>query len=206
MSTASLFQNPSSGRESKSGFTLIELMMVMSIMVILMVLIAPAISSLLDTKNLTQGAQSLVDQINLARQMASSRNASVEVRLIKLTSISAKGYSAVQIWANDASGHNAVGSNVIILPQGIVISEDAKASMALALLVTGTMPAGAGRTANAPYKSFKIGPAGMVNPVIAMKDFCWAVVPVRFADGDTPKNYVTIQLNPLIATPLVYRP
>ena len=87
------------------------------------------------------------------------------------------------------------------------IPAKSKLSSALQYSSTGTMPAAAGSTDNAPYVAFQIRPTGVVTPPIAMDDFYFTVVAAQFADATAlPDNYVTVQINPQTGTALIYRP
>jgi len=65
------------------AFSLIELVVVISVLAIIAAFSVPAVTSLLQGSSLTQSSQLLVDQINLARQLALSRNTIIEVRFYR---------------------------------------------------------------------------------------------------------------------------
>ena len=73
--------NPSSLRTR--AFSLIELIVVISVLAIIAAFSVPAVTSLLQGSSLTQASQMLVDQVNLARQFALSKNTVVEVRFYR---------------------------------------------------------------------------------------------------------------------------
>lgn len=194
----------------REAFSLVELLVVLAIIGLLAAASIPMISSLLESSNLTRGGQIVADQFNLARQTSVARNAAVEVRFFKLQDAAAPmGYNAVQLWLTGTSGAEAFG-RIQRLPQGTVISENASVSAALDLMGSGTMPSGNGISAGAEYVFFQVRPSGVLSPPVPlaqMQNAFLTVVGSRFG-GDTtlPDNYVTIQINPLTATPLVYRP
>lgn len=194
-------------RHPSRAFTLVELLAVVAILGVLMTLALPTLSSLLDSSNLARGGQVIADQINLARQIASARNTAVEVRLFKLPSQDTEGYGAVQLWSGDATGNPRPASRLATLPEGIVVSPVTAVSQAFAKMPSSTMPAGTGALADASYRFFQVRPSGVVTPVMDMADSYLTVVLARSATNSAlPKNYVTIQINPLTATPLVYQP
>lgn len=180
-------------------------------MAILLAVTVPSIAGINESLNISQGGQLFADQVALARQNASARNITIEVRCIKVPSRSANGYSAIQLWSS-SSGTATPVSRVQNLPDGIAISQDTALLSTLfqSYISTGLMPAG-GALANDAYVSFTINPSGMVGPLTGappnMTTLSVTVVPARHAtDATLPSNYMIIQLNPLTAATLTYRP
>jgi len=68
-------------RSAKSGFSLVELLVVMTILIAVASLAAPAFNQLGSAYQLTATAQSLTGEFSLARQTAITRNIPVEVRI-----------------------------------------------------------------------------------------------------------------------------
>ena len=65
------------------AFSLVELLVVVAVIAIVAGFAVPAVTTMLKGSQLTQGSQTVVDQIALARQTALSRNRSIEVRFYK---------------------------------------------------------------------------------------------------------------------------
>lgn len=65
------------------AFSLIELVVVISVLAIIAAFSVPAVTSMLQGSSLTQASQLLVDQMNLARQLALSKNTIIEVRFYR---------------------------------------------------------------------------------------------------------------------------
>jgi uncharacterized protein (TIGR02596 family) len=186
-------------------------MVVMVIMAILMAVSIPALSSLTESNNLTRGGQMLADQIGLARQLSAAKNRAVEVRLIKSDTNFPGGFNSIQLWISDDSGIFHPASRLASLPKSILISEKPLVSAAFGgtggLTGTNSMPASAGLLANAKYAVFQVRPSGTIAPTLAMSNSTLTVISSKFATNNSlPKNYITIQVNPLTATPLIYRP
>jgi uncharacterized protein (TIGR02596 family) len=197
------------GAERSPAFTLVELLVVISIMALMTALVVPAVTSMLDGANLAQGGTIVNDQIALARQIASARNSTVEVRLIKIPP--APGYRALQLWVSGSGSAQVPVGKVVSFPQSVAISQDGTvlSKMLASLIVSGTMTAGV--TQNATYVSFSLRPSGEVVPVVtgssARAGLYLTVVPARLASATSPPpNYATIQLNPDSGSVQLFRP
>lgn len=189
------------------GFSIVELLAVMAVVGILLALTVPAMTSLMESSNLTRAGQMMADQVNLARQIASARNTTVEIRLVRMEDASS-GYEAIQLWTNDAAGNAKPLGSLSLFPQSTSIAGNtAVLSRMLSIGSDSTMPANSGAGSNKKYRSFQIRPNGLVTPTLPMERCYLAVVGSRYAgDSQLPKNYVTVQINPQTGTPLVYRP
>lgn len=71
-------------RPVRKGFTLVEMVVVITVIALLATLTIPSVNKVLRASNLSAGGRQLVDQFNLARQTAQSKNVAVQVRLYKL--------------------------------------------------------------------------------------------------------------------------
>src|SRR5947209_2150985 len=72
--------NTHSAFQSRRAFSLMELVVVISIIAIISVFVAPQAAQILKGSTLTQGSTILTDQIRLAREIAVTKNRKVEVR------------------------------------------------------------------------------------------------------------------------------
>ncbi len=194
---------------ARGGFSLVELLVVLSIVALLTAASVPALNSVMESDSLSRGGQQVADAINLARQLASSHNATMELRLIKLNSTI--GYSALQIWTTNSSGTMQPISRIAILPQSIIVTDNMTLSPALAGsgLTSGTIPAGNGAASGSAYVGFEITASGLMLPLTGMNSNYFTVVPARYEPSSSLsgiKNFVMVQVNPVTATPLVYRP
>lgn len=196
---------PDSPREHSRAFSLVELLLVIAVLALAASLIAPAFSSLLQSSEITRGGQALADEINHARQLAAAKNRVVQLRLIRVEDGS--GFNAVQIWATDPDGSMRPQNKAAVLPQSALISDRPNVSGAIAALDTGTMPPDAAALSGREYVSFQIRPNGVVVPSMPMQNLFFTIITERNAQNNAlPDNYVTVQMNPLSGTALVYRP
>ncbi len=208
-----------------------ELLVVLAIIAILTAASTSAFQSVLQSSNLSQAGQTLTEEINLARQIASARNTTVEVRLIKLAQVqnpSATGYNAIQLFRPPTPSETEAGATAmvalaqrVILPSSVVISQDSSNYSQLlfeaALNPTAmTVPGG-----SASYAAFHIMPSGLVqvmNGIIpiqstTMSALYLSLVPAIYGQTSTapgsagaPANYFLVQINPNTGTTSVYRP
>ena len=65
------------------AFSLVELLVVVSVIAIIAGFAVPAVTTMIKGSQLTQGSQTLTDQLSLARSTALGRNRSVEIRFYK---------------------------------------------------------------------------------------------------------------------------
>jgi len=80
---AALHPIPASLRSARA-FTLAEMLTVLGIILILLVLIVPAVGPLLNSSRINTAGSMLMDELNLARQIALAQNRNVEVRFYRI--------------------------------------------------------------------------------------------------------------------------
>lgn len=194
---------PAVSHHQPNAFSLIELLVVVCIMTVLIGITAPAGISMQEGNDIARAGQIVSDQIRIARQLASARSLTVEVRLIKVAP--SKGYNAVQLW--DTCNNKAL-SKVITLPSNMTISDNVSISEAFKLLASqNNTITTSGQFQGCSYKTLQLGASGQVLPSADMNALYLTVVPNRFVDSGTlPNNYVMIQINPSTGNTLVFRP
>lgn len=192
-------------RSGRAGFSLVELLMVITIVMVLFGMVAVGFNSILQSSRMEQAGRILVDEINLARQTAATQNRSTEIRFFR--EVRQDGSSGVPIFwrmqvgtrgkTEDAEFEPVKGMTQ--LPQGIALAPEGALSSILAA---------AGGDAEV---SVVIRPTGILEPRagLSLKDE-WFVtlVPERQLGqglGDL-KDFITVQMDPITARPSLFRP
>jgi uncharacterized protein (TIGR02596 family) len=194
------------------AFTLVEMLVVLGIIAILATLAMSGTSSLLDNSSLTSAGQTVAGQIAVARQLASTLNETVQVRLVQTTGT--VGLQGIQVWAANSSGVSYPLTQLMTIPDSTVIDTNTSLSPLLNPNSIGYYPS-TGRAANALYYPFSIRPSGIVEAVptgtttapLTSASLYFTIVKAHLGSvGTAPPNYITIQLNPDTASTLVYQP
>jgi uncharacterized protein (TIGR02596 family) len=200
---------------SDRGFSLVEMLVVIAIMVILMAIVIPASTSLMGGMNIGSSAGMITDELNFARQTALSRNRDVEVRFYKLGSKfdgSDKQYRAFRSFLVDGldSASWKPLSRIKQLSEPIIISDDTTYSSLLdavgsPCLVKGseTLPS----TGSVDYVGFLFRANGdtSLKPV-TKKWFLTLYSQKAKTTVGLPPNYFTLQVDPVTGRTRSYRP
>jgi uncharacterized protein (TIGR02596 family) len=201
----------------RAGFSLIELIVVISIIALLTLLIVPAFNSLGRASQLTTATGSILDELNLARQTALTRNRVVEVRFYSLPDAvdPALAFRALRTFISDESGDQLSPlGGLKALPVGSVILDDLKFST---LLSETTRPRKASEVEDlpnapaTPYKSIRFRPTGGVElSAFTSTNDNWFLTIKNERDPGYPDrpadNFATIQLDPVTGRARPLRP
>jgi len=208
-------------RKTLNAFTLIELLIVMSIMLILVTLSKPALSGMLGAFQINQAGQEVAGTIALARQEAVKRNREVEVRFYQVPTSGTMGgtgsYRGMQLWSvnMDPTKPAPVKSQLTdfrVLPNAIMISDNSQLSPLLTsdAQLSGTVSVGSYK--NLPWKGFRIRSNGQLSPTITTGSAGTNYLTVvRQTDTPlsgrlVPANYFLLQVNPVTGAVMTYRP
>lgn len=195
------------------GFTLLELLVVIMVMVTLAVLTLPALSGPMQSLRLGGAAGKIESQFSLARQVALARNLPVEVRIYRDEDAGESGEwntVAVVIASSETGETLEWVTKAIPLPEGVVFDSDASYSS----LLGGQTPYSGVEDAQAPasirgkaYQGFAFVSDGATN-LPSGSNWCLTLKPRgQSAGSDRPaQNFVTIVLDARSGQTIAYRP
>lgn len=208
----------------QTAFSLIELLVVITIIAIIATFSVPAVTGILRGSSITQGSQMLTEQFSLARQLALSKNRSIEVRFYLYADPESPGesiatnttwqYHAMQLFEVLESGAAVPIDKLQRLP-GIVIMSS---RFTFSSLISDNgqvakpptskdpeLPRGVGRNYN--YISFRYLPDGSTNLAPTASWFLTIHNLTDKPNGTTPPiNFFTIQVDPVSGATKGFRP
>jgi uncharacterized protein (TIGR02596 family) len=188
------------------AFSLVELLVVIAILAVLAVAATPAMRSIGSAQSITLGGNAVGDHIALARQLASSRNRNVEVRIVELSEGNEKAYRGLQLWIEAADGSTlAPAGRLEILPAATAIAENAGLSPLLAAEPNRAGSTNFGGYGTCAYKAFHIQPTGALGRTVSSTNNFLTVCNQRDSQVP-PKNYAALRVNPVTGRVTEYRP
>lgn len=222
--------SPRLARALSRAFTLVEMLVVMAIIAILVTLVTPSLTSVLKANAITQGSQSLIGQLLLARQEALTKNHPVEVRLYQYADPNFSGeaatnpatwkYRALQTFTISDTGVAVPANKVEHFPSTFIIDS----GLTLSSLIAGAQATGAsgpvlingpqtynipGANKNFNAVAFRFNPDGSTNlgPPPAGG---WFLTSHLIQHGDrlakAPPNFATLQIDPSNGALREFRP
>ena len=215
--TSSLDVFPKANR----AFTLIELLIVMTVMMVLLSLTRPALNSMLGSFQINQAGQDVANMISLGRQEAVKRNREVQVRFYKLPLSGTTTYRGIQLVAIDVLPSGSIPrplSELHVLPNSVKIA-DVTTKLSPLLSADTTLDSTlrepiVGVYTNLQWKGFRIRPNGLLTPTITSGSLGNNYLTmVRQNDPDTDytgvqykNNFSIVQVNPASGAVTTYRP
>jgi uncharacterized protein (TIGR02596 family) len=203
---------------SAGAFTLIELLLVLTIMVILMTLIAPTLNNVLRGSALTRGSDQVIGVLNAARQNAMTRNVPVEVRFYSFDDPEMPGVDSycqgLQAFAMTPTNNSVIFApitKVVQLPPGIVITTNPS----LTSIVANSTNRGTNRIprvgTNYTFSSFQYYRNGMTDllyrPAGMITNWNITIINrVNDTGGGLPTNFTTITIDPYNGQSRIFRP
>ena len=209
-----------------NSFTMVELLVVMAIMTILAALSIPAILGVMRSSSLTTGSNRLVDQLNICRQFAMTKNCQVEFRFYQLPDPNAAAsaapsvYRAFQGFSLDYGGTqtNAI-TKVMYLPSQIYMSSNSTASTLLTTnnppyYVPGTTAGnalGIYPPASYNYLDFHFKPDGSTDLTPSFASPWYVSLAnqhdmIQNATTGLPANFITVQIDASTGRARYFRP
>ena len=193
-----LLSSPFPGsRDFSRGFSILELLVVIAILAILMVMTVPSMGSLLDTNNVTRAGQMINDQIAMARQLASTRGQSVQVRFYKPDGTN---FTAMQVMGG--AGYSNALSKPALFPDNFALNAGMSPMLTALTYTTNSGTASIRGKVNADASFFLIRASGAVEPDLGTNNY----ITVANTRRNPPVNYATIQVDPDSARTSIYRP
>ncbi len=208
------------------AFTLMEMIIVVSIIAFIAAIVTPAVASLLKSSQLSQAGLMVNDQLAFARQTALAQNRPIEVRFYRcgdpeipgesVTSAAQGKYRTMQIFRVEEDGSASAVSEAVRLPVTMILDSGAVLS---SILNQSARPAGKAAVApdlprvgaNYVYSFFRFRPNGatdLLDP--ANPTAPWFVTLHALTDGDgrasQPANFYTIQIDAFNGNLRTFRP
>lgn len=212
---------------SRRGFSLIEMMIVLTVLGILFAVSAPNLFTMMQATSLTSEGSFLRNQLTQAQQKALSQNADVEVRFFKMADESSaeleEKFRGFQYYQFNAAGELVPVSKFYRIRPPVVISEsfstllrpgdnkdgDAQEFGFLAPVDgRAKIPTG-GEDLIADYVSFRFRPDGSTDLPGKAGGDTWYLTLLQGSGADDrtlPENYFTIQVDPFNGRIGVFRP
>lgn len=196
-----------------SGFSLIELCIVIAMFAILVGLVTPALRGPLDGSNLAGAANTVDSKLALARQLSVSKNLPVEVRFYKSDDLAEEHWRIVALVIPSEISGNARDEWLEpgkLLPGNVVFSDQKDYST----IITDSAPLSGTEDSTAPgmlkgkqFAGFSFRPDGSTD-LPANRPSCITLKSAfsQPTDDRPASNYVTIVLDSLTGRTLVYQP
>jgi len=189
---------------SCDGFSLIELLVVITIIALLTGFAVFSLGAV-NSNRLQVSAQTVIGELDIARQRAVTRNAKQEVRLWKLPGQTggAEVYRGIQIFEVRADGTVNPAGRAKLLETGIRIEEDPALSNLFAQTTQSAPYPGQG---NKTYIALRFHPDGSTDLAFNQRWFL-TLQRAAGAGGATPEaNRFTIEVEPVLGTVRSFRP
>lgn len=216
------------------AFSLLDLLAVLFVIGIIAVLVIPHAPAILRGTQLSQAEQILTDQVKLARQMALTKNHSVQVRFIRYGDPEMPGekandpatgfYRAIQLMEILDNGDAVPLDKPQWLPQSVIVNAGSLSTLVNDPAMQPPTRAAKGKSANGSggdpamargidwnydFVEFRFRPDGSTT-LNSNTGMAWAITLHNFNDkpagANLPANFVTLQIDPVSGTVRLFRP
>jgi uncharacterized protein (TIGR02596 family) len=201
-------------RGASNGFTLVELLTVMTIIVILTALTVWGYRGISTALSLSAASQAVTSELTMARQTALALNENVEIRFYQYPDCTGATttveYQAMQSFSSKDNGMSTPLDKITFFPPNIMISASSTYSSPLgsttATPAVASDPAiqvnGVGHSYS--YVSASFTSNGTLDPQVA--SWFVTVLEKKYAAGGSPVNFTTITVDPLNGRIHQFRP
>jgi len=214
------FSRESRRRTISNGFSLIEMLVVVSVVGLLLAFAAPQLFSLVQSTSLTSEGSTLRNKLSQAQQIALSQNTDVEVRFFKMkdpgnaeTDLAFRGF---QFFRYNQYGQLLPVSEFFRIKPPIVINEPLSTLVKKSGNDDKYLSPSVGKALipvlsdkeTFDYTSFRFRPDGSTDLPGRSGNDTWYITLVkgRPNDANAPDNYFTVQLDPFNGRVTSYRP
>ena len=197
-----------------AAFTLTELLVVITIILIMASLMGPTLNSALRGTGMTQGADKVIGVLSLAHQTAVTKNQTVEVRFYAYKDPETPGDTgqchALQAFSIDDALNATPIMKAQALPSTVILTTNSTLSTLFSLTPTTSPSVKIPRAGTSySYVSFRFNRSGATDLVGNATQAQWCVTIMNALDyqgSALPKNYTTVAIDPYNGSIKTYRP
>jgi len=204
---------PRTHHRQLAAFTLIEMIVVMTLIAMLVGIAAPFVASSMQASRLTAAGDAVLFRLSTAQQTAVSENRPVEFRIYFYKEGATQGGHACQLGYYDSvtGKSTAIEAPEYFGENSVVLLEDGNSPLffkgAQTALTSGNAEASPFKELNASYRRIVFYPNGSTNISLPLRDaYITLVGSSSSASGQLPPNYYIVQIDPVTGRSKAYRP